>query len=899
MVTIPHSTGPIIGKVTRERKDNEQQITIRHYLNEIEQDKTRSPLIACEGCTLKEPIIEGPLSNRVETTLQYCSIPANIKNISYLPTRYSAYSVSKAEDKRRKLRTVISPNSLVTYHNNLPKTIQYKSLDHHIDNLTFLENIIESDGETIGYMRNIIQRYKNLEVYTDGSLKKSIRQNVPLGQQTMGFGVVCIIHVVKTIELICITNDTVPQQFTWKGKIEGPPSSTRAELWGILSIIWVASHKSTIKIYTDSESSIKSITGYMNGRKGKHWSNYSNPIILQTIKELILTKELIVDLEKIAAHQGHQYNEQADQLAKEGADSMSIFTINMEYIKSQQFHFKWNNTDIDAGIHQELNINVLRTRTHRSNFIKKKSEVETVTSWFTQHRIYNWLNRNIRNETNWQLSAQIWHNTKITNTVTNSKDSSSRAFSLKLLNEELPTMSNLNLRKSEIYKEKTCTFCNKYKETNTHVFMCGDQGKILKIAFRSVIKKLYFNEKGNQGLSDLMEKINRGHFMKINHNREVMGTQPTDRFEFNDLARGLIPNSIYKLIRSKVSSTEVTHQGHQYNEQADQLAKEGADSMSIFTINMEYIKSQQFHFKWNNTDIDAGIKDFIKKKSEVETVTSWFTQHRIYNWLNRNIRNETNWQLSAQIWHNTKITNTVTNSKDSSSRAFSLKLLNEELPTMSNLNLRKSEIYKEKTCPFCNKYKETNTHVFMCGDQGKILKTAFRSVIKKLYFNEKGNQGLSDLMEKINRGHFMKINHNREVMGTQPTDRFEFNDLARGLIPNSIYKLIRSKVSSTEVSRNMVLNIFWEWKTLLYNRWKTRCKEFLVWEDQNKIKESDKRSKGKRAYINPEYLEEKKQLITIAKNIVNYTIDSLYRFNYNVLSNINFCLDLGGAVASQ
>ena len=198
-----------------------------------------------------------------------------------------------------------------------------------------------------------------------------------------------------------------------------------------------------------------------------------------------------------------------------------------------------------------------------------------------------------------------------------------------------------------------------------------------------------------------------------------------------------------------------------------------------------------------------------------------------------------------------------------------------------------------------NKYKQTNSHVFMCGEQGKILKIAFRSTIKKSYFKEKGNQGLSDLMEKISRGHFMKINRNREVMGTQPTDRFEFNDLVRGLIPKSIYKLIRSKVNSAEISKNMVLNIFREWKTLLYNCWKNRCKEFLKWEEENKIGEKEKRSKGKRAYINPEYLENKKHLTVIGRNIINYTINSLYKFNYNILSNINFCLDLGGAVASQ
>ncbi|RHZ90057.1 hypothetical protein Glove_8g88 [Diversispora epigaea] len=931
----------------------------------------------------------------------------------------------------------------------------------------------------------------------------------------------------------------------------------------------------------------------------------------------------------------------------------SNFEINPNFIREQQCHFTWNKQEIDAGIKE---------------FVKKKDEIESTTTWFLQHRINNWLNKNIINETNWKWSIETWHETKITNNKTNSKENSLRAFSLKLLNEELPTMATLHTRKPNIYTSTECPFCKKYKETNSHIFMCANYGKILKSTFRSIIKRIYIKEKGNIGLHDLMSKITRGHFLKINYHRQILGTQPSDRFEFNDLVKGLIPKSIYRLIRKKVNSTETgknmvmeifcswkrtlysrwknrckdflnweikndigesdkkskgkkpyidytylerkkhlydigidiknfiinsvyknnvdilsniffcldvenhekglnfidnqiiptrpseavrylgvwvqengkktyqkklidekIHQTvsimirkrltdkqsryiinhvlflqvkyllsdyvylekgleklnakirmvfkrscghtsklpnsilyssigyklfclqrrqlqvhatelvnrinkedlcswttkvrlqklqdymwtttsiwdnstinkfkarnknltgeilrllakhdieiqingklefpvivrggvidiesfmgsdiwyhkhrdslrkygvlyieqllnsdltrvlelkriHQYeiprknltwyeelrvkieenidnirnklgrnpinrltllgdntkikgkfvttdypsgpimgkvtrepkeqrdllNEQADKLAKLGVNSGSNFEINPNFIREQQCHFTWNKQEIDAGIKEFVKKKDEIESTTTWFLQHRINNWLNKNIINETNWKWSIETWHETKITNNKTNSKENSLRAFSLKLLNEELPTMATLHTRKPNIYTSTECPFCKKYKETNSHIFMCADYGKILKSTFRSIIKRIYIKEKGNIGLHDLMSKITRGHFLKINYHRQILGTQPSDRFEFNDLVKGLIPKSIYRLIRKKVNSTETGKNMVMEIFCSWKRTLYSRWKNRCKDFLNWEIKNDIGESDKKSK--------------------------------------------------------
>ncbi|CAG8776472.1 7541_t:CDS:1 [Dentiscutata erythropus] len=170
-----------------------------------------------------------------------------------------------------------------------------------------------------------LQRSKQIIVYTDESLITDVTSNssnsIELKRQRISFGAICL---VKNLNL---------GRIEWKGKVEGSLSSTRAELWIILSVLWVIPNKTSIKIITDSESSIKAIKGYTNEHKGKYRSNYSNPLILQTIKELIYTKEIDLELEKIKAHQGDYNNERVDELAKLESNSGFIFSINPKYLR--------------------------------------------------------------------------------------------------------------------------------------------------------------------------------------------------------------------------------------------------------------------------------------------------------------------------------------------------------------------------------------------------------------------------------------------------------------------------------------------------------------------------------------------------------------------------------------
>ncbi|CAG8650914.1 10847_t:CDS:2, partial [Diversispora eburnea] len=167
---------------------------------------------------------------------------------------------------------------------------------------------------------------------------------------------------------------------------------------------------------------------------------------------------------------------------------------------------------------------------------------------------------------------------------------------------------------------------------------------------------------------------------------------------------------------------------------------------------------QQFRHKWNGNNIDTSIKELIKAKGEIELPISWFTQHRIYKWLNKNIRKETNWKWSQEVWQQSKITDNKTSTKDNSLCSFSIKLLNEELPTKKILHTRKPEIYKDKKYPF-------------------------------LFIQETGKKTDPNMLKKIYNSYFLQVDIGRQIRGTLPVDQFAYNDLVKGLIPQSIYNI--------------------------------------------------------------------------------------------------------------
>lgn len=99
------------------------------------------------------------------------------------------------------------------------------------------------------------------------------------------------------------------------GKVEGTPSSFRAELIAIIISLSMVRMYKEVHIGMDSQLVIAAIKGYVNQSIYRKTTHYKCDLVLEFIKEPIQQNHLIVFLYKIESHLNYRWNDQVDQLA--------------------------------------------------------------------------------------------------------------------------------------------------------------------------------------------------------------------------------------------------------------------------------------------------------------------------------------------------------------------------------------------------------------------------------------------------------------------------------------------------------------------------------------------------------------------------------------------------------
>jgi ribonuclease HI len=575
----------IIGKKKNNSSANKTVYT--HYKRIFNS----SPLEACKGCIINTNPV--PNSNclfarELHQAIQIPVVSSTISNTSFLP-------ITGTWDRLK-----MSPGSLQTYLNNKisetnPPTEYYPTILINYEQEIFntLENTFLTDLEIIYQLAHIANQIKTnhtFSAYTDGSLSQF------RNTKYMGFG--------WTLQ------GSNNQQYTFQGQTNNFPSSTRAEITAILTLIVIIPDNSSITIFTDSQAALQAINKSFHISPSQGLRKYKNWPLLDKIIETCHNRNIHLTLEKVLAHAGIPGNEKADLLAK--VDPLSgmqpgekLLSLNNTNNHRSRITTKWNNIDIDIPI---------------KNFSQTLFKAKRLAHWRLLNRNREWLNNPIIEAIDWKLTFECLHPSSINHGFTSKIDHSLRKFSLSLWNNELPTKTKLHTRSPQIYHNNLCFKCGCI-ETPIHPFEC--QNILPKI--RQQYYKIIFDSTKNK----ILPKF-KHHFQNLIFN----STSIQYTHKFREIIKGAIHKDLkellYKCINDKTTAKNCIHTiSNNFKLILFDIWKTRCNSFIEWekqnNINTKLKKQHKFSSK--NKDIIAKIHENYIKDQFVDVVNTFMGQY--------------------------------------------------------------------------------------------------------------------------------------------------------------------------------------------------------------------------------------------------------------------------------
>src|SRR5437016_2875023 len=248
------------------------------------------------------------------------------------------------------------------------------------------------------------------QFFTDGSLSNLGTNNIRLGYGWLQL----------TDNDLIVSEHCNAISSTW-------PSSTKAELSAILSIIEQLPSGAKVTISLDSQLVIDNIRSIIHtvDRFDKYLLKLPNHHLWAKLRHLIKDNNIILTLIKVKAHSDDDLNNRADVLAKRGA-LLSLPPIPQDtYSSFIPFKITWNNTlPIDTNLRHFIK-DVQHARLHQ-DFISMNR--------FTNHSSYS-------DPIDWVFTWSVLQFSMLASkNGTNFKDNNFFVFRYKLLFDELPTM---------------------------------------------------------------------------------------------------------------------------------------------------------------------------------------------------------------------------------------------------------------------------------------------------------------------------------------------------------------------------------------------------------------------------------------------------------------------------
>jgi len=328
-IVFKHGSSVTYGHIT-EKSNNLGILTVQHWtMNPISIPDNPLTISLCTSCP--------------SSTSSNCSI--RIRSTSVLTT----ITTPKASDSTstKYIQLSIDDYALqgLPTHNRITRTDLHaiKSLDtpivhiqpQHIHSITTLiSQPTIANNLTRTALLLFYSNQRSFRLYTDGSLQPSITTSN--GSPILGAA------------WVIPSTEHHPDLYGKVATINWP-SSTRAELLAIWTGLLVIPPQATVDLFTDSQAAIDSINKSLSGPSSpRQWLKTNNDSIISNIRHRINTLYLSVKLHKIKGHSGNEYNEMADNLAKQVVrDAKNNPSLILDINNIQQglrFGPKWNGT---------------------------------------------------------------------------------------------------------------------------------------------------------------------------------------------------------------------------------------------------------------------------------------------------------------------------------------------------------------------------------------------------------------------------------------------------------------------------------------------------------------------------------------------------------------------------
>jgi ribonuclease HI len=532
----PAGIQPIMGK--KKKTLNENEFTIAHYIcEESSGGVVQSPLKKCKGCVYNNKNLTGGYKNSEICLIQTgvaCSVDVNVIK--------SQVSLRSTPDRSSKLRLRSEPGAIIDglkiIKDNLQEKTNNDNNNNNNINTTRLMPLIIIDNSGINrvqlnsryekfWSNNDIQNEldvirksladcKKVDIYTDGSLSEDNNQQEKI---VMGCG------------WVAIKEDN--SKLTFRGQVENFVSSTRAELMAILTAVYATPRDTKLNIYTDSQASIEAISNAVKNSK-KVQKKFKNWTLLQSINEIIAVQNIEFNMFKVKAHSGIEYNEMADKLAKDGI-SYHICDPNVQSLASVNAIGYWKTNQIEVPFRE---------------FTKKLGTAKRTANWRLLNRNLNSISDYKSQQISWEITWKTISLSYRERLATSDKETRERAFNMKLLNNELPTLERMYDRFPSVYKDNICVRCNEFTESHIHVFACTKNLVDIDMCRNKLIETLVDQINivaSNASGKNIREKLNSLQEIAIAGEGNI---RDPNELSFHDILFGLIPTALYELIHS-------------------------------------------------------------------------------------------------------------------------------------------------------------------------------------------------------------------------------------------------------------------------------------------------------------------------------------------------------------